>query len=232
MSSTASPEPEGGEDQAYFRAIEEAFLALRGKTILLGAEDWQIAREWRRLGVPIELVVSVMEALFARQRERRSKRGISSLRYFRAAVEAAWDERLALGAGGGRALADPGPPIRTRLDSLARALPGDLPGAAALSAEIRALEGDPIAVEERLEELDRLWIARLADSLDAEATRELDQRVDHALARVAHAAPETERQRLRERLRAQSVRSRFHWPLLSLFAPEALSGNGSPADAS
>ena len=64
-------------------------------------------------------IIEAMEAAFARQRERRSKRGISSLRYFRAAVDAAWDERLRHLAGGGSPPADP--PARTTSPSPERA---------------------------------------------------------------------------------------------------------------
>ncbi|KAB2964501.1 MAG: hypothetical protein F9K18_07470, partial [Thermoanaerobaculia bacterium] len=113
MSSTGEADPaRSAEDQAYFRALEERFLALRGKATLLAAEDWETAREWRRVGIPLDLVVAEMERLFARQRERRSRRGISSLRYFSAAVHAAWAERLELGAGGARPSPDPGPPVQ------------------------------------------------------------------------------------------------------------------------
>ena len=75
MPSTGAEDQGSTEDQAYFRALEEAFLELRGKATLLSAADWQVASEWRRAGVPLDLVVGTMAALFERQRQRRSRRG-------------------------------------------------------------------------------------------------------------------------------------------------------------
>lgn len=229
MNSTATPEPGDAEDQAYFRQLEEAFLALRGTTTLLGPEDWRTAQRWRRLGVPAELAVAVMESLFARQRERKSKRGISSLRYFRAAVEAAWDERLALQAGGARPVADPGPPIARRLESLAAAIDDRVPAAADLRAELGALSGEPGAIEASLTELDREWRGRLAATLDPAEREQLEHRVRDAIARLGGGTPEEEVKQLAESLRARALREHFGLPTLSLFAPEARGDDGDDA---
>jgi len=232
MSSTGTrPDPTalaGEDDHRYFRALEEAFLQLRGSATLLGPDDWQTAREWRRLGIPIELVVEVMESLFARQRERRSKRGISSLRYFRAAVAAAWDERLALSAGG--ATAPPSaPPIARRLQALAAAIPDGLTGAAALRAAILALQGDPQSVEGALAQLDARLLDEAARSLDEAGATALEARVERALGRTG-AGGGSDRVALAGRLRAQALRAELRLPLLSLFAPEALAPDG-PAES-
>ena len=53
MPSTDAETEGSAEDQAYFHALEEAFLRLRGRATLLSAADWQVAREWRRAGIPI-----------------------------------------------------------------------------------------------------------------------------------------------------------------------------------
>jgi hypothetical protein len=223
MSSTGEVEPSGSaEDQAYFRALEERFLALRGRATLLAAEDWEIAREWRRAGVPLDLVVAVMESLFARQRERRSRRGISSLRYFGAAVHAAWSDRLELAAGGGRSAVDPGPSIEIRLAALAQALPADLPGRSGLAARILALAGSFEEVEIALGELDREAVAALAARLEAGETAAVRERVDRALAAALAAAPAAELAAARERLIVRALRERFGLPLLSLFSPVAM----------
>lgn len=227
MSSTAAPEPGDAADQAYFRELEAAFLALRGTATLLSPEDWHVARDWRRLGIPIDLVVSVMESLFERQRERKSRRGISSLRYFRAAVDAAWDERSALSAGAGGPHADPGPPARQRLEALARALPLGLPGRAELHAAILELDGPLDVVERALAELELGALARLDAGLATAERGELEARVERALAQVPGELAAVELEALRGRLRRQALRSRLGLPVLSLFAPEALGVDSS-----
>ena len=229
MSSTGEGElaSASAEDHAYFRALEERFLALRGKATLLSAEDWEIAREWRRLGVPLELVCAEMERLFARQRERRSRRGISSLRYFGAAVHAAWAERLELEAGGGRPRSDPGPPLAARLAALAAGLPGRLPGRAEVAARILALDGALEQVEAALGRLDRELLARLESALTDGERAALRARVDRALVAGLAAAPAAELAEARARLFARALREHAELPLLSLFSPIAL---GPPAD--
>src|SRR3954453_16361708 len=77
-------------DHAYFQAVEEIFVQLRGAPLLLSPVDWQVARRWHREGVPLDLVRSTLEEVFAKRRERGAKGRISSLRYCAPAVEAAW----------------------------------------------------------------------------------------------------------------------------------------------
>jgi hypothetical protein len=228
MSSTGA-EPGDAADQEYFLAVERAFLALRGQATLLSAEDWVTAREWRRAGIPIELVVAVMEALFARQRERRSRRGISSLRYFRAAVGAAWDEALAHRAGGAPA-ADPGPPTAIRLARLAAAIPPALPRAAALGRQVADLSGPPDLVEAALVEIEMRYLADYAAGLSGEERRELDRRVGRALAATADGVPAETLAEVRASLERQALRRQSGLPVLSLFSPVAIrdpDANGS-----
>jgi len=228
MSSIEEPEPGTAEDQAYFRAIEERFLALRGRATLLSAEDWQAARAWRRLGVPLELVLQVLEQLFARQRERRAKRDISSLRYFRAAVEAAFEEQLELAAGGGRGLADPGPPLAERLSRLASAIPERVAGASALAQAIAGLSGPVEQVEAELARIEARTLAELGRSLAPDARTALDERVDRALGAARIALPADQRDAARERLFRQALREVVGLPVLSLFSPVALAANLEP----
>lgn len=222
MSSTEEPEPGTADDQAYFRAIEDRFLALRGRATLLSAEDWQAARSWRRLGVPIELVLRVLEDLFARQRERRPKREISSLRYFRAAVEAAFEEQLELAAGGGRVIADPGPPVTERLARLAAAIPAGLPGSSALSSAIASLSGPVEEVEAELARIEAGCLAELESALDTAARAGVEARVDRALGAARIALPAEQLAAARARLVRQALRELAGLPVLSLFSPVAL----------
>jgi hypothetical protein len=228
MSSTGEAEPGTAEDQAYFRAIEDRFLALRGRATLLSAEDWQTARSWRRLGVPLELVVRVLEELFARQRDRRPKRGISSLRYFRAAVEAAFEEQLELAAGGGRGLVDPGPPVEQRLARLAAAIPAEAPGRGALTSAIASLTGAVEEIEAGLAQIESHWLGELRASLDPAASAELEARVDRALGATRIALPADELAAARGRLVRQALRELAGLPVLSLFSPVALAIDVDP----
>src|SRR5436305_4453642 len=107
---------------AYFQAIEEIFVALRGAPLLLSPADWQVARRWHQEGVPLDLVRSTLEEVFAKRKERGAKGKISSLRYCAPAVEAAWADLRELTAPGHRV---PAPDFAgaPRLAALAAALP-------------------------------------------------------------------------------------------------------------
>src|SRR5262249_60194670 len=97
MNKTEVEEP----PHAYFQAIEEIFVELRGAPLLLSPADWQVARRWHREGVPLDLVRGSLEEVFAKRKERGAKGKISSLRCCAPAVAAAW--------AGLRELAAPGP---------------------------------------------------------------------------------------------------------------------------
>lgn len=231
MSATAAdPEP-SAEDQAYFLALEQSFLRLRGRATLLAAADWQTAAVWRRQGIPTDLVVRVMEELFSRQRQRRG-RSISSLRYFAAAVEAAWEEVLELQAGG-RQLAPEPLRIDQRLARLAAALPDDLPEHARWAERIARLCGGPEEVESALMALDQELLDSVAARMSAAASAELEQDLERALVTLRGRLEPGELAVAGERLRRQLVRRRHRLPVLSLFAPEAAEAggaNGSPEE--
>ncbi len=88
----AEPAADEAADHAYFQAIEELLVRLRGAPLLLAPADWQVASRWHRRGVPLDLVARTMEELFAKRRERGAQGRINSLRYCAPAVEAAWEE--------------------------------------------------------------------------------------------------------------------------------------------
>ncbi len=230
MSSTEEVDADAPADREYFSTLEENFLRLRGTATLISAADWTIAAEWRRAGIPARHVVEVMAAVFARQRERRSKRGISSLRYFRAAVAASWQEQLELGAGGARPRVDPGPDLESRLRALAAAVATTPPVCARVRAQILELAGPLEEVERELSELDRQLVAEIALTLDDEESAALDERVARAAARVESGLGANESSELRARLRVRAVREAFGLPLLSLFSPAAL-GSAEPDES-
>ncbi|HET9211608.1 MAG TPA: hypothetical protein VFR03_14465 [Thermoanaerobaculia bacterium] len=203
-------------DHAYFQAVEEIFVELRGAPLLLSPADWQVARRWHREGVPLDLVRSTLEAVFAKRKERGAKGKISSLRYCAPAVEAAWADLRELTAPAHRAEA-PAFEVAPRLAALAACLPGR----EALAAQVAHLSGDPQEVEERLAALDRQMLDRAWEGLDAEARSEVEAAVEKTLASLAGRLPAAELASSRERLVRQTLRRRLGLPVLSLFSPEA-----------
>jgi hypothetical protein len=207
-------------DHAYFQAVEEIFVELRGAPLLLSPADWQVARRWHQEGVPLELVRRSLAEVFARRKERGAKGRISSLRYCAPAVEAAWAEVRELTAPGRRADA-PAFEVPPRLAALAAALPADLPDREILATRIAALDGDPQQVEDQLSSLDREMLDTAARGLDEEVRAEIDAAVEKTLAALGSRLPAEEVEHSRGRLVRQVLRRRLGLPVLSLFSPEA-----------
>jgi hypothetical protein len=208
------------EDHAYFQAVEEIFVRLRGAPLLLSPADWQVARRWHRDGVPLDLVRRALEEVFAKRKERGAKGKISSLRYCAPAVEAAWDDLRELTAPGER-LEAPVFDASSRLRSLAAALPPELAGRDGLTQKMLALAGDPQEIEESLAVLDREMLATVAASLDGTSRSEVDAAVEKTMAGLRGRLSTEELERSRERLTWQVLRQRLALPVLSLFSPEA-----------
>lgn len=232
MTAIAPEGPPTPEDHAYFLAIERTFLGLRKKAALLTAADWQVAQAWHRQGIPSELIQDVMEKLFERQQAKKG-RTISGLRYFRAAVEAAWEEMLALKAGG-RAEEAVALPVEARLGNLASRLPTALPLRARWVAALAdlAVKGGPASeVEEALRALDAELLRTLSAGLDTAESVALGGQVDQALARLRGRLPEDELAIASARVGEQLLRRRFAAPVLSLFSPEARGEREMPVSA-
>ncbi len=212
MNETEVEEP----PHAYFQAVEEIFVALRGAPLLLSPADWQVARRWHREGVPLDLVRSTLEEVFAKRKERGAKGRISSLRYCAPAVEAAWADLRELTAPAHRAEA-PAFEVVPRLAALA----ASLPDRETLAAHITSLSGDPQEVEERLAVLDRQMLDQAWEGLDGEARSEVEAAVEKTLASLGGRLPAGELANSRERLVRQTLRRKLGLPVLSLFSPEA-----------
>lgn len=204
-------------DHAYFQAVEEIFVELRGAPLLLSPADWQVARRWHQDGVPLDLVKRTLEEVFAKRKERGAKGKISSLRYCAPAVEAAWEELRELTAPGERAEARAFE-VHPRLAALAAALPKGFPE---IQARITALDGDPQHVEDRLASLDREMLDAAEAGLDEETRAEIAAAVEKTLASLGGRLPAGELERSRDRLVRQTLRRRLGLPVLSLFSPEA-----------
>ena len=200
------------DDHAYFQAVEEIFVRLRGAPLLLSPADWQVASRWHREGVPLDLIGRVLEEVFAKRKERGTKGKINSLRYCAPAIEAAWADLRELTAPGERAEADP-LDIAGRLRSLAAAAPD------AFRERVLALQGDAPSVEAALSALDREMLSTV--SLTPELREEVDTAVEKTLAALRGRLPADELERSRERLTHQVLRQRLGLPVLSLFSPEA-----------
>lgn len=203
---------EDSTHHAYFQAVEEIFVQLRGAPLLLSPEDWRVASRWHQEGVPLDLVRRVLEEVFAKRKERGTKGRINSLRYCAPAVEAAWADLRELTAPGERDEAAP-LDIPGRLRNLAAAVPEGL------KARVLALQGDAPTVESALSALDREMLSTL--SLGPELREEVEAAVEKTLAALRARLPADELERSRERLTHQVLRQRLGLPVLSLFSPEA-----------
>jgi len=218
-------------DHAYFQAVEEIFVELRGSPLLLSPADWQVARRWHREGVPLDLVRRTLAEVFAKRKERGAKGKISSLRYCAPAVEAAWADHKELTAPGHRAVA-PAFEVALRLAALAASLPPFLSG---LATRVSPLAGDPQDVEERLAALDREMLDAAVDGLTGEDRAEIGAAVEKTLALLRGRLPADEIETSRERLFRQTLRRRLGLPVLSLFSPEAegsIAGGGASGEPS
>ena len=206
--------------QAYFRAIEEAFIRLRGSPLLLSPEDWRQADEWRRAGIPLELVLATLEGVFARRAERGAAGRIQSLRYCAPAVETAWQEVESLTAGGRRHEA-PAVNVAARLEALAASLPA---GQDDLAGRVRGLSGPSSEVERLLAALDEEMMTAALAGLEAEEQAALERRTAAALEALAGRLEDEELAEARQRLVRQALRRARKLPVLSLFSSEAAAG--------
>lgn len=204
------------DDQLYFRAIEDAFIALRGAPLLLSPADWRAAQEWHRLGIPLDLIRRVLGEVFEKRRLRGTRGRVNSLRYCAPAVKAAWEELQEL-QGPGAPPGEEAPGLEERLEALARALPATLPRRDEWVEQVLALKGNPQAVEAALAELDQEMLAAAGAALTAAEARVLDQEVEEAIGRLSRRLPATELDALRRQLRRQHLRRHAGLPLLTLF---------------
>jgi hypothetical protein len=217
MSGTADePEP----DHAYFEAVEEIFVELRGAPLLLSPADYRVAQRWHREGVPLDLLRRTLEEVFAKRQERGAKGKVNSLRYCAPAVEAAWSDLKELTAPGKRAAA-PAFEVAPRLAALAAALPAALANRDVWAALITDLSGAPEEVEDRLAAMDRILLDAAVSGLAEEERADLDTAVEKTLALLGGRLPADEIETSRERLFRQTLRRRLGLPVLSLFSPEA-----------
>ncbi len=213
------------EDHAFFEAIEEIFVRLRGAPLLLSPADYQVAKRWHQEGVPLDLVRRTLEEVFAKRKERGTKGKISSLRYCAPAVEAVWADLREMTAPGVRSEA-PDLDLAGRLRNLAASLPEALPGRDGWISRLANLDGDPQSIEHHLSDLDREMVETVLAALDGDARSDIDAAVEKTLGALVGRLPAEEIERSRERLVSQVLRRRLGLPVLSLFSPEAAGPGG------
>lgn len=215
---------ESQEESRYFRAIEDTFIRLRGTPFLLSPADYQVARRWRREGLPVGLVCRSLERFFERRRERGVTRRIESLRYCAPAVESDWRELRELAAPA-RRNASERLPIAQRLDLLRSELPSGLSGVEAawrgLSEMISEAPAAAPEVEERLEVIEAELLAALERALGPDDRVALEAGIDRSLAPLAQRLSPRALGSARERLWREALRRHHGLPVLSLFSPEA-----------
>ncbi len=208
------------EDLAYFQAIEETFVRLRGAPLLLSPKDFLVAERWHVEGVPLELIRQALEDLFAERRERGLERKISSLRFCAPRIEKAWKATQEMSGVAERA-APPIFDVPARLAALAHSLPANLSEVAALAPRIVALRGGTEEVERALAALDGEMIALTFGGLTPDLAARVEATVAKSTAALMGRLDAADIDAARERLRRQAVRRELRLPLLSLFSPEA-----------
>lgn len=241
MSSDRPPAKESARDHAFFRALEDAFVRLRGAPLLLSPSDWQVAKSWRRDDVPLELVVGVMEKIFERQGASDGGRlAIRSLSYFRPAVAAAWKRIVELQGDPGTERAPEAIDVTARIARLAAALDrvvadatdGPAGEAAALdaakaraveglSSALRSIDGDAEEAERQLFQLDRRMARRLLEGLDESHRKTIEASLEPAFSKLARRLPDDRRRETLERMVERYLRERLGLPVLSLFSAGA-----------
>jgi len=217
---------ETAADREFYAAVEAAFIRRRGTPFLLSPRDFELLKEWRALGVPLEAVAQGIDDAFSRREERGATGRVNSLAYCRDAVLVAWERRAETAVGKGAGREGPEPEVGPALDSLGASLEAardrrpDLsaPIDAALRslARLRGAGTDAGPVEASLARLDRRLAGALLDAL-AEPERaaiasEAEARLAGARDRMDDAAAERTRHALERRL----LRERLDLPRLTL----------------
>ena len=207
------------EDQVYFKAIESLFIELRGAPFQLSPDDFDVAKLWRAEGVPLDVALATLREKITTMVEKggEPKR---RLKYYRRAVESAWQRQRELAAPGETATATE-VDVAARLARLAQRVPETLPEIRRRISRL-ADAGGSEAVDKSLAEMDRDMLAAARDALSSEQREELESRLEASMAALAGrlgGASTTARERAEIRL----LRDLTDLPFLSLFSPDSLS---------
>ena len=85
----------------YFTEIEDTFIRLRGKHLLLSSMDWALIESWKEMGVPLHVALRGIERAFDSFNAKPRRRTVKSLLYCQEEVEAQFAEwqEAQVGAG-------------------------------------------------------------------------------------------------------------------------------------
>jgi hypothetical protein len=207
-------------ERAYFRAIEDAFIELRGAPFLLSPADWGLIEDWWAHNIPLEVVLAALREVFERREERGEGRKIQSLRYCAAAVDEAWRRRRELG-GARPPVVELDLDVEARLRRLVDRLPAGLVDRERWASRILGVGDEPRRAEAALAALDAELVVRCLEDLGPRQRTAVEAAADEALkavvGRMEPGALEADRRRLVE----EGARRRSGLPLLSLFSPDA-----------
>ncbi len=78
----------------YFSEIEDAFIRLRGKSLLLSPMDWALIEVWKESKIPLHIVLRSIDKVFENHEKAEKKRSIKGLAFCREEVEAQYAEWL------------------------------------------------------------------------------------------------------------------------------------------
>lgn len=69
----------------YFSEVEEAFVARRGRALLLSPKDWDLIDQWKKSGIPLHIVIRSINEVF--DKKHRDGSQVYTLHYCKHAVE-------------------------------------------------------------------------------------------------------------------------------------------------
>ncbi len=214
-------------EAAYYRAVEECFVARRGPPLVISNADWTLVRRWRRAGLPLRVVLrGIVDALDAHAHSFARAEPVGSLRYCEAEVELArerWQQAL---TGSGPAEVDVGGALERLAEVCAAACQG-LPASARshcaeLAAALRARAAQPaarLALETWLAAQEAELVKRLRRATPAPVVAELEAEIEADLAPYRERLPEPVRKQVRVDSFARRLLERHGLPRLSLFEP-------------
>jgi hypothetical protein len=221
-------EPRGVTDveAEYFQSVEEFFVERRGDPLFLSNADWNLARRWRKQGIPLRIVLrGIADALDAHAHSWSRDRKVGSLAYCAAEVDSAaarWRRALATGQS-----AAPAPHEHlSRIAEVLLRVAGEMPAAAAPGVRsvgeallLRASEpGEVGTLEPWLAGLEARLVRTLARcaSEPAELAR-IEASVDADLAPYRERMPRPVLDQVRQEGVARQVLEMHGLPRLSLF---------------
>ncbi len=197
MSSTPAPDD-------YFRAVERAFLELRGGGLVLSPADWDLVRRWDERGIPLEVVLSGIRAAFSGKVRVSSRMPLGECA---GAVEAAFGARRVRQAGAA-APRDAAPQSGTDPEGLVGRLRSWSPDRTRLATPEMA--GDLVAAARAA----AARIERLGKSADAPASAgETVQAIENDLVmRLQAALPDAAREQIETEVRGKLAPYRTRMP--------------------